>query len=54
MNNKSFEVHEYVDEVYGKDVLENYEEDYGLNGLDLLWGCDNSEEVDNLLRDYLN
>ena len=36
MNNK-FDVREYVDRVYGEKVLEWYEEDFGLNGLDRLW-----------------
>ena len=39
MKNK-FNVREYVDRVYGEKVLEWYEEDYGLNGLDRLWGCE--------------
>lgn len=51
MNNK-FNVREYVDKVYGEKVLEWYEEDFGLNGLDRLWSCENKEEVDSILDGY--
>ena len=45
-------IREYVDRVYGEKVLEWYEEDYGLNGLDRLWGCEDKEEVDSILEGY--
>ena len=51
MKNK-FNVHEYVEKNFSKEVLENYEEDFGLNGLDRLWECESEEEVDELLEDY--
>ena len=51
MKNK-FDVREYVDKVYGEKVLEWYEEDFGLNGLDRLWSCENKEEVDSILEGY--
>ena len=51
MKNK-FNVVEYVESVYGKDVLKWYEEDVGINGLDMLWSCGSKKEVDSLLEGY--
>lgn len=38
---------------YG-EVIENYKEDFGLNGWDRLMMCTSEEEVDELLGDYLS
>ena len=51
MNNK-FDVREYVDSFYGEDVLKWYEEDMGINGLDVLWSCGSKKEVDSILEGY--
>ena len=51
MNNK-FDVRGYVDSFYGEDVLGRYEEDMGINGLDVLWGCSSKKEVDSILEGY--
>jgi hypothetical protein len=50
--NVKFNVREYVDSYYGEKVLEWYEEDVGLNGLDYLWSLGSKEEVDEVLGDY--
>jgi hypothetical protein len=50
--NKSFEVHAYVDSKY-KHLLEEYEENHGINGLDHLWSLESKDEVDDLFEDYL-
>ena len=52
MKNK-FNVREYVKEKYSVEVLEWYEEDFGLNGLDRLWSMGSEEDVDELLEMYL-
>jgi hypothetical protein len=49
-----FNVRDYVESSYSKEVLENYEEDYGLNGLDRLWSLESKEEVDEVLGSYLD
>ena len=55
MNNKNnFNNREYIDNNYSKEILENYEEDFGLNGLDRLWGLESKEEVDEVLGEYLD
>lgn len=48
-----FDVHKYVEEKYGQEIIENYEEDFGNNGLDLLWECEDEKEVDFILECYL-
>lgn len=50
---KTFNAHDYVEQKYSS-VIELYEEDYGLNGMDLLWSCASEAEVDNLLESYLD
>ena len=50
--NIKFNVREYVDSFYGEDVLKWYEEDFGNNGLDKLWGCGSKKEVDSILEGY--
>jgi len=50
--NIKFNVREYVDSFYGEDVLKWYEEDFGNNGLDVLWGCKSKREVDVILEGY--
>jgi hypothetical protein len=47
---EKFEVHAYVDAHY-KHLLEEYEETYGINGLDHLWTLESSEEVDHAFDD---
>ena len=51
---KEFNNREYIENNYSKEILENYEEDFGLNGLDRLWSLDNKEDVDELLGSYLD
>ena len=51
---KEFNNREYIENNYSKEILENYEEDFGLNGLDKLWSLDNKEDVDELLGSYLD
>ena len=55
MNNKieEFNNREYIENNYSKEVLKNYEEDYGLNGLDYLWSLESKEDVDWELESYL-
>ena len=55
MNNKieEFNNREYIENNYSKEVLENYEEDFGINGLDYLWSLESKEEVDEVLKEYL-
>ena len=50
--NIPFEVHAYVDDNY-KHLLEEYEESYGINGLDHLWSLESEDEVDDLFEDFL-
>jgi hypothetical protein len=49
---KKFDVHAYVETKYGQQVVDDYEEAFGLNGLDNLWSCENEQEVDELLKDF--
>jgi hypothetical protein len=49
-NNNVFEVHSYVESLIGKEGIERYEEDYGLNGLDYLWSLNSKEEVDEVFK----
>ena len=51
-NNNVFEVHQYVESIIGKEGIERYEEDYGINGLDYLWSLNSKEEVDEALEGY--
>ena len=53
-NKKKFEVHQYVESIIGKEGLERYEEDYGINGLDHLWSLNSEEEVNEVLEDYID
>ena len=55
LNNKlkEFNNREYIENNYSKEILENYEEDFGLNGLDRLWSLESKEEVDEVLGEYL-
>ena len=53
-NKEVFNVRDYVESSYSKEILENYEEDFGLNGLDKLWSLDNKEDVDEVLGSYLD
>jgi len=39
---------------YPDQVLEDYQEDFGINGWDLLLSSENEEEVDELLHTYMN
>lgn len=48
----TFNARKYIDRVYGSEVIELYEEDYGLNGLDFLLSAVDAEEVDRLLESY--
>jgi len=50
---KEFNNREYIENNYSKEILENYEEDFGLNGLDRLWSLESKEEVDEVLGEYL-
>ena len=50
---EEFNNREYIENNYSKEVLKNYEEDYGLNGLDYLWSLENKEEIDEELESYL-
>jgi len=56
-NNKlkelEFNNREYIENNYSKEILENYEEDFGINGLDRLWSLESKEEVDEVLGEYL-
>ena len=54
MNKAPFNVREYVSKNYNNEVLERLEESLGINGLDLLWGSVDKEEVDNLLEDFID
>jgi len=49
---KPFEVHAYVDSKY-KHLLEEYEENHGINGLDYLWTLESEDAVDEVFADYL-
>lgn len=51
MKNK-FDVHGYAEQKYGQDVIDQYEEAFGENGLDNLWACENKKEVDELLKPF--
>jgi len=53
MKNK-FNVHEYVEKNFSEEVLKNYEEDFGLNGMDSLWECEDEVEVNEKLEGYVN
>ena len=53
MKNK-FNVHEYVEKNFSDEVLKNYEEDFGLNGMDSLWECEDEVEVNEKLEGYVN
>ena len=53
-NKEVFNVRDYVENNYSKEVLENYEEDFGLNMLDRLWSLESKEEVDEVLGSYLD
>ena len=50
---EEFNNREYIENNYSKEVLKNYEEDYGLNGLDYLWSLESKEEIDEELESYL-
>ena len=50
---EEFNNREYIENNYSKEVLKNYEEDFGLNGLDYLWSLENKEEIDEELESYL-
>jgi len=45
---KKFNVHDYVEYKYAH-LLEEYQENYGHNGMDLLWECESEAEVDELM-----
>ena len=47
-----FVVHAYVEAHY-KHLLEDYEESYGINGLDHLWSLESPEEVDDVFEAWL-
>jgi len=51
MKNK-FDVYSYVEGNYAK-YLNDYEESYGSNGLDMLWESNSEEEVDLLFAAFL-
>ena len=53
MKNK-FDVYEYVEKNFSEEVLKNYEEDFGLNGMDSLWECEDEVEVNEKLEGYVN
>lgn len=46
-------IREYIEKKYSEEVLENYREDYGLNGWDRLLGCEDEREVDEILEEYI-
>ena len=46
-------IREYIEKKYSEKVLENYREDYGLNGWDRLLGSVSEKEVDEILEEYL-
>jgi len=46
---KIFNIYNYLESKYNKKIIENYVEDYGLNGWDRLLMCESEEEVDELL-----
>ena len=48
-----FNVYNYIESKYS-EVIENYKEDYGLNGWDRLLMCKSEEEVDDVLGEYLD
>ena len=50
---EEFNNREYIENNYSKEVLKNYEEDFGLNGLDYLWSLESKEEIDEELESYL-
>ena len=52
MKNKEFEVHAYVKANYSFEAIENYEEAFGINGMDHLWSMSSPEEVDELLSPF--
>ena len=51
--NNNFNVREYVEKIYGNEVVDNYEESFGLNGLDYLWSLESKDEVYEVLNDFI-
>ena len=49
-----FNAHQYILIKYSPQVIEDYQEDMGTNGWDLLLSSETQEEVDSLLEDYLS
>ena len=50
---KRFDVYKYVEQNYSKDVVELFEEDHGQNGVDLLFSCEDEDQVNDLLLQYV-
>lgn len=50
---QKFNIYNYIESKY-KGIIENYKEDYGLNGWDRLLMCGSEEEVDELLSEYVS
>jgi len=52
MQDNYFNVHVYIKETFKPEVLADYIEDHGQNGLDLLYTSEDAAEVNNLLESY--
>ena len=56
MKNK-FVVWDFMVKEFGieksEEILENYEESFGLNGLDYLWSLESEDEVYEALNDFI-
>lgn len=49
-----FNAQQYVEDVYGEQAIEDFQEVHGLNGLDRLWSCESKEEVDDLFANFID
>lgn len=43
---------QYVVDKYGTDAIQQFEEDYGTNGRDLLLSLNTPVQIDDLLKNY--
>lgn len=51
MDNNKFDIYKWMDA--NKEAVECYEEDFGINGHDMLTACQSLSEVKALLGSYL-
>ena len=47
-----FNTYKYITDKYSAEALEQFQDDQGINGWDLLLSSETAEEADSLLEDY--